>query len=341
MEKCSHAQATQENLTQPQTTAQQLGSLIKSARDIMRKDKGLNGDLDRLPMLTWVMFLEVPRRPGASRGDAGGHRRQELPHGHRTALPLAGLGRQEGRHHRRRAHQIHQQRRGRPAGRQRKGAGLFACLRALQGQNGDGRRDVIANVFRGVQNRMISGYLRCIKHELLTEFNLHTIVRLPNGVFAPYTSIPTNLLFFDCSGPTKTIWYYEQPLPDQRKNYTKTKPIQYEEFADCLKWWGKRKENGRAWKVKASDVIKLDDDRELGFGESRHQEPQCRRSPGTFAAGATGRKHLDQGEADHRDHGRDQEGSGGGGEMGRKKRPSKCKERRSRLFLGTRATISP
>ena len=93
----------------------------------------------------------------------------------------------------------------------------------------------------------------------LTEFNLHTIVRLPNGVFAPYTSIPTNLLFFDCSGPTKTIWYYEQPLPEGRKNYTKTKPIQYEEFADCLKWWGKRKENGRAWKVKAADVIKLDD----------------------------------------------------------------------------------
>jgi len=102
-----------------------------------------------------------------------------------------------------------------------------------------------------------------IKRELLTEFNLHTIVRLPNGVFAPYTSIPTNLLFFDCSGPTKTIWYYEQPLPEGRKNYSKTKPIQYEEFADCLKWWGKRKENGRAWKVKASDVVRLDDDGNL------------------------------------------------------------------------------
>ena len=98
-----------------------------------------------------------------------------------------------------------------------------------------------------------------IKRELLTEFNLHTIIRLPNGVFAPYTSIPTNLLFFDCSGPTKTIWYYEQPLPEGRKNYSKTKPIQYEEFADCLKWWGKRKENGRAWKVKASDIVKCDD----------------------------------------------------------------------------------
>jgi type I restriction enzyme M protein len=49
-------------------------------------------------------------------------------------------------------------------------------------------------------------------------------------------------------------------LPEGRKSYTKTKPIQYEEFADCLKWWGKRKENGRSWKVKASDVIKKDDD---------------------------------------------------------------------------------
>ena len=61
-----------------------------------------------------------------------------------------------------------------------------------------------------------------IKEELLKEFNLHTIVRLPNGVFAPYTSIPTNLLFFDRSGPTKEVWYYEQPLPEGRKNYTKT-----------------------------------------------------------------------------------------------------------------------
>ena len=61
-----------------------------------------------------------------------------------------------------------------------------------------------------------------IKEELLKEFNLHTIVRLPNGVFAPYTSIPTNLLFFDRSGPTQEVWYYEHPLPEGRKNYTKT-----------------------------------------------------------------------------------------------------------------------
>jgi type I restriction enzyme M protein len=505
---------------QPQTTAQQLGSLIKSARDIMRKDKGLNGDLDRLPMLTWIMFLKFLddlEQVEETRAAIGGKRYRtaiEPPYRWRDwAAKKDGITGDEL------IKFINNDEAVRPDGS--KGAGLFAYLRALLGQNGDGRRDVIANVFRGIQNRMISGYLlrdvvnlidgihfnaaeeihtlghlyesmlremrdtagdsgefytprpvvrfmvevtdprlgevlldpacgtggflsesyghlekQCktvqdmkllqeksifggeakplpymlaqmnlllhglkspqiaygnslsgklteigkrdrvdviltnppfggeeeagirtnfpadkqtsetallflqlimrklrrpgdqlpspvlgrgaggegallpspsgrgaanslpsptgrgaggegllpggraavvvpngtlfgdgvcarIKHELLTEFNLHTIVRLPNGVFAPYTSIPTNLLFFDCSGPTKTIWYYEQPLPADRKNYTKTKPIQYEEFADCLKWWGKRKENGRAWKVKASDVIKLDADGNL------------------------------------------------------------------------------
>jgi type I restriction enzyme M protein len=98
-----------------------------------------------------------------------------------------------------------------------------------------------------------------IKEDLLKQFNLHTIVRLPNGVFAPYTSIPTNLLFFDRSGPTKEIWFYEHPLPEGRKNYTKTQPIQYEEFAPCLAWWKKRKTNERAWKVKVEDVLKYDE----------------------------------------------------------------------------------
>jgi type I restriction enzyme M protein len=100
-----------------------------------------------------------------------------------------------------------------------------------------------------------------IKEELLKEFNLHTIVRLPNGVFAPYTSIPTNILFFDRSGPTKEVWYYEQPLPEGRKNYTKTAPIQFEEFAECIKWFGEagqasgRKENDYAWRVPAAELL--------------------------------------------------------------------------------------
>src|SRR6266705_1570483 len=88
-----------------------------------------------------------------------------------------------------------------------------------------------------------------IKEELLKEFNLHTVVRLPNGVFAPYTGIPTNLLFFDRLGPTKWIWYYEQPLPNGRKNYTKTQTMQFEEFKPCLDWWHDREENDRAWRA--------------------------------------------------------------------------------------------
>jgi type I restriction enzyme M protein len=102
-----------------------------------------------------------------------------------------------------------------------------------------------------------------IKEELLKEFNLHTIVRLPTGVFAPYTNIPTNLLFFDRTGATKEIWYYEQPLPRERKNYTKTAPIQFEEFASCIAWWKKREENERAWKVRASDLLKYNEDGNL------------------------------------------------------------------------------
>lgn len=94
-----------------------------------------------------------------------------------------------------------------------------------------------------------------IKEELFKDFNLHTIVRLPNGVFAPYTSIPTNLLFFDRNGPTLEVWYYEQPLPEGRKNYTKTAPIQFEDFAPLVEWWNKREENERAWKVPAAELL--------------------------------------------------------------------------------------
>jgi type I restriction enzyme M protein len=94
-----------------------------------------------------------------------------------------------------------------------------------------------------------------IKEALLKDFNLHTIVRLPNGVFAPYTSIPTNILCFDRNGPTKDVWYYEHPLPEGRKNYTKTAPIQFEEFAPCTAWWNKREENKHAWKIPAAELL--------------------------------------------------------------------------------------
>ena len=95
-----------------------------------------------------------------------------------------------------------------------------------------------------------------IKEKLLTECNLHTIVRLPNGVFAPYTGIKTNLLFFTKGTPTREVWYYEHPYPAGYKSYSKTKPIRIDEFAAEKTWWGAeadgfkhRVENEFAWKV--------------------------------------------------------------------------------------------
>jgi len=93
------------------------------------------------------------------------------------------------------------------------------------------------------------GISAVIKEEMLKEFRLHTIVRLPQGVFAPYTDIPANLLFFERGGPTDTIWYYEMPLPEGRKKYTKTTPLQFDEFASALAWWDAREEGPQAWKV--------------------------------------------------------------------------------------------
>lgn len=458
------------NTLQPMTTAQQLSSIIKSCRDIMRKDKGLNGDLDRLPMLTWVMFLkflddmEILRAEEIKLADRRYKPIVEPPYRWRDwAAKEDGITGDDLI-----AFTNNDEAKG-PDGQ--RGQGLFAYLRSLQGANGGDRRDVIATVFKGLNNRMLNGYLlrdilnkingihftssdeihtigylyesmlkemrdsagdsgefytpravvkfmvkvidpnlgetildpacgtggflveafehlksqckrtedfrklqeeslygieakslpyllcqmnlmlhgleypqidplnalrfplneigdrnrvdivltnppfggeeekgiqnnfpddkktsetallflqlimrklrrsaggkkagRCgivvpngtlfgdgvcarIKEELLKDFNLHTIVRLPNGVFAPYTGIPTNLLFFDRGGPTKEIWYYEQPLPEGRKNYTKTQPIQFDEFEGCLKWCSNRKKNEQAWKVKAEEII--------------------------------------------------------------------------------------
>lgn len=94
-----------------------------------------------------------------------------------------------------------------------------------------------------------------IKQRLLEECNLHTIVRLPNGVFNPYTGIKTNLLFFTKGAPTKNIWYYEHSYPEGYKSYNKSKPMRIEEFEPEKKWWKKRTENEFAWKVSVKDVI--------------------------------------------------------------------------------------
>ena len=488
------ARVTKSKSLQPLTTAQRLSSIVKSCRDIMRKDKGLNGDLDRLPMLTWVMFLkflddmEQIREEEAKMSSKRFRAALDSPYRWRDwATKAEGITGDEL------ISFVNNEEAVRPDGT--KDAGLFAYLRSLQGANSGDRRDVIATVFKGTINRMINGYLlrdvinkindihftssdeihtlghlyesmlkemrdaagdsgefytprpvvrfmvevidprlgdvildpacgtggflvesfkhlekQCktvedrqilqtqsifggeakplpyllaqmnlvlhglespkidplnslrfplrevgdkdrvdiimtnppfggeeergilgnfpedkqtsetallflqlimrklkrpgspspsgrepvlspskekgegnitggraavvvpngtlfgdgicarIKEELLTGFNLHTIVRLPNGVFAPYTSIPTNLMFFDRSHPTEEVWYYEQPLPEGRKNYTKTQPIQFEEFIDCLKWWNDRKENDRAWKIPAKDLLEYNAD---------------------------------------------------------------------------------
>jgi len=99
-----------------------------------------------------------------------------------------------------------------------------------------------------------SGVKTSLKEKLLEECDLHTIVRLPKGVFSPYTSIKTNLLFFTKGTPTKEVWFYEHPYPPGYKSYSKTKPMRFEEFEPETKWWNKRKENDHAWKVSIEDI---------------------------------------------------------------------------------------
>ena len=81
-----------------------------------------------------------------------------------------------------------------------------------------------------------------IKKKLLTEFNLHTVVRMPGSVFSPYTSITTNILFFDRTGPTTETWFYRLDMPEGYKHFSKTKPMKPEHFAPAIEWWNDRKE---------------------------------------------------------------------------------------------------
>jgi type I restriction enzyme M protein len=98
-----------------------------------------------------------------------------------------------------------------------------------------------------------------VKERLLAECDLHTIVRLPEGVFAPYTDIPTNLLFFEKTGRTREVWFYEIQPPESRKKYSKTRPMRFEEFDACVEWWGSpsresRVENEYAWRVAMAEI---------------------------------------------------------------------------------------
>ncbi len=103
------------------------------------------------------------------------------------------------------------------------------------------------------------GVKTTLKRELLEEFNLHTIVRLPKGVFSPYTGINTNLLFFEKGNPTKDIWFFEHPYPEGYKSYSRSKPLTIQEFDREQQWWGGASRRGRkkteyAWKVSAKEI---------------------------------------------------------------------------------------
>ncbi|MDA7754239.1 type I restriction-modification system subunit M [Pseudomonadales bacterium] len=106
-----------------------------------------------------------------------------------------------------------------------------------------------------------------LKKLLLDECNLHTLVRLPNSVFAPYTSIKTNILFFEKGSSTKETWFYEVPLPMGVKAFNKTKPMKLDDFGVCVEWWGEgkslkakskrknRQENELAWLVGIDEIV--------------------------------------------------------------------------------------
>jgi type I restriction enzyme M protein len=112
-----------------------------------------------------------------------------------------------------------------------------------------------------------------IKERLLKECNLHTIVRLPRGVFNPYTGIKTNLLFFTKGEPTKELWFYEHPYPAGARSYSKTKPLRIEEFEPEKHWWSHRQETEQAWKVRIEDLQALGYNLDLKNPRARDEGP--------------------------------------------------------------------
>ncbi|TAJ64003.1 MAG: SAM-dependent DNA methyltransferase [Brevundimonas sp.] len=135
-----------------------------------------------------------------------------------------------------------------------------------------------------------------IKADLLERFNLHTVVRLPEGVFAPYTDIATNLLFFDTTGPTADIDYWEQPAPEGRKKYSKTAPLQVEDLEGLTTWWTTREEGPRAWRVSGPALIERDEAGQVRAVNLDLKNPKAKaaedhRSPAEIIESAIAREH--------------------------------------------------
>ncbi|HWD40538.1 MAG TPA: N-6 DNA methylase [Fimbriimonas sp.] len=176
----------------PASTGQRLSTIVDSARKIMRKDKGLNGDLGRLPMLTWVMFLKFLDDHEQGREERAKTKREK----YRSAIDPPyrwrdWAAKEDGISGDALKHFINYDEAVRPDGS--KGVGLLAYLRGLQSSNGDDRRDVIASVFAGVTNRMESGYL------------LRDVINKVNGIH------------FDSSEDVHTLGHlYESMLREMR-----------------------------------------------------------------------------------------------------------------------------
>lgn len=117
-----------------------------------------------------------------------------------------------------------------------------------------------------------------LKKKLLTDFNLHTIVRLPGSVFSPYTSITTNILFFNNEEPSGETWFYRVDIPSDRKHFSKTKPMELKHFDGCIDWWNNRKElldsdgNPKAKKYTTKEL--LDNDCNLDLCGYPHEEEE-------------------------------------------------------------------
>jgi type I restriction enzyme M protein len=126
------------------------------------------------------------------------------------------------------------------------------------------------------------GVKTTLKRELLEAFNLHTIVRLPKGVFSPYTGIATNILFFEKGGPTRDVWFFEHPYPDGYKSYSRSKPLTIAEFDLEKAWWGGASRRGRktteqAWKVSARELTERNfnlDCKNPHVVEISHRDPE-------------------------------------------------------------------
>jgi len=113
---------------------------------------------------------------------------------------------------------------------------MFVIMYRLK-QNGRAAVILPDGFFFGTDNAKVA-----IKKKLLTEFNLHTVIRMPQSVFSPYTSITTNILFFDKTTPTEQVWFYRMDMPEGYKHFSKTKPMKFEHFAPVIKWWENREE---------------------------------------------------------------------------------------------------